>query len=116
MKSGINVIVRYYNAMKKKSLAVAVYDGMLGFEYGIVAEFFGLIRPGLENVWYDFKQCRVERGELTTTHGFSIRPKYGLKEIEEAHTVIVPGWETSRRRQTAYIAKARLYQSAAAGL
>lgn len=78
--------------MKKKSLAVAVYDGMVGFEYGIVAEVFGLVRPGLEDAWYEFKPCRVERGELTTTHGLSVRPRYGLREIEEAHTVIVPGW------------------------
>lgn len=78
--------------MQRKSLAVAVYDGMPGFEYGIVAELFGLVRPGLEDTWYEFKPCRVERGELTTTHGFSIRPKYGLRDIEEADTVIVPGW------------------------
>lgn len=83
--------------MRRKTVAVAVYDGLPGFEYGIVAEFFGLIRPGLEKNWYDFKPCRVERGELKSTHGFSIRPKNGLKDLAEAHTIIVPGW---RRRTT----------------
>lgn len=83
--------------MSRKTVAAAVYDGLPGFEYGIVAEFFGLVRPGLEKNWYDFKPCRVERGELRSTHGFSIQPKHGLKELAEAHTIIVPGW----RRRTA---------------
>ncbi len=91
-KSGINVNVNYNHAMRRKTVVAAVYDGLVGFEYGIVAELFGLTRPGVENDWYDFKPCRVERGDLRTTHGFSIRPKYGLKELAKAHTIIVPGW------------------------
>ena len=78
--------------MLKKSIAVAVYDGLLGFEYGIVAELFGLVRPGLEESWYEYMPCRVERGELTTTHGLTLRPAFGLKQLASADTVVIPGW------------------------
>ncbi|MEZ6093966.1 MAG: helix-turn-helix domain-containing protein [Pirellulaceae bacterium] len=78
--------------MKRKTIAVAIYDGLLGFEYGIVAELFGLVRPGLEKSWYEFKPCRVERGSMSTTHGLTFEPVYGLKELAAANIVIVPGW------------------------
>lgn len=86
--------MRYDRAMKRKAVVAAAYDGMLGFEYAIVAELFGRVRPGFESFWYDFKTCRVERGELTSSHGLTFRPKHGLAELERAHTVIVPGWRS----------------------
>ena len=98
IKSGINVNIRYNYAMKRKTLAVAIYDGLLGFEYGIVAELFGLVRPGMENFWYDYQPCRVERGELKSSHGFTIQPKHGLFDLENAHTIIVPGWRAPEVR------------------
>lgn len=79
---------------RRKTLAVAIYDGLLGFEYSCVAELFGLVRPGLEDIWYDYRPCRVERGELTTSHGLSIHPKGGLKELRQADVVVVPGWRS----------------------
>lgn len=73
-------------------LAVAVYDGLLGFEYGIAAEIFGLERPGLEVAWYDFQVCRIEPGRLRTSHGLEIDPGGGLADLARADTVLVPGW------------------------
>jgi AraC family transcriptional activator FtrA len=87
--------------MKRKTLAVAMYDGLLGFEYGIVAELFGLVRPGMEKFWYDYQPCRVERGELRSSHGFTIQPKHGLSDLEKAHTIIVPGWRSPEVRSPA---------------
>lgn len=80
--------------MKRKTVVAAIYDGLLGFEYGIVAEFLGLVRPGMEKFWYDFRPCRVERGELKSTHGLTFQPKYDLSDLENAHTVVVPGWRS----------------------
>lgn len=78
----------------RKTIAVAIYDGMLGFEHSIVAELFGLIRPGTESFWYDYRPCRVERGILRSTHGADFQPKSGLRQLESADTVIVPGWRS----------------------
>lgn len=93
-ESGINVNLHYNHAMKRIVIAAAIHDGMRGYEYGIVAELFGLIRPGMDKFWYDFRPCRVERGELTSSHGLIFQPKYGLSELERAHTVIVPAWRS----------------------
>ena len=90
-KSGINAKVGYIYAMSHK-IAVAIYDGLSGFEYGIVAEIFGLKRPNLGVPWYDYLPCRVERGTLKTNHGLEIRPKYRIADLVEADTVMVPGW------------------------
>lgn len=73
-------------------LAVAIYNGLLGFEFSCVAEMFGLVRPGLEDSWYDFRLCRVERGKLESSHGLAIQPKFGLNDIRNANTIVVPGW------------------------
>lgn len=95
--------------MTRKIIAAAIYDGLLGFEYGIAAEMFGLVRPGMEKNWYDFRPCRVEKGELTSTHGLSFSPRHGLRQLVEADTVIVPGWrrpktgDDHKPPQTAFI-------------
>ncbi len=80
--------------MKHKIVAAAIYDGFPGYEYGIVADLFGLTRPGMEKFWYDFRPCRVERGELRSSHGLTFQPKHGLSDLENAHTIIVPGWRS----------------------
>lgn len=80
--------------MRRKRIAVAIYDGLLGYEYGIVAEMFGLIRPGLENIWYDYKPCRVERGSITTSHGLTMTPRYGTHDLLSADTIVIPGWRS----------------------
>ena len=82
--------------MKKNTsrnrMAVAVYDGILGFEFSVVNEILGLVRPGMEDRWYDFQCCRVERGELRSNHGWTLAPENGRKFLESAGTIVIPGW------------------------
>ena len=78
-------------------VAAAVYDGLLGFEYAIAAELIGLVRPGLEEIWYDFKPCRVERGELKSSHGLTLNPAFGRSVLVEADTVVIAGWRDPRQ-------------------
>jgi AraC family transcriptional activator FtrA len=103
--------------MRRKRIAVAIYDGLLGYEYGIVAELFGLVRPGLEDIWYDYIPCRVERGAITTSHGLTMAPRFGMREFLEADTIVIPGWRSPshmprpalvRNLQTAYKNGARI--------
>jgi len=74
-------------------LVVALlYDGLCTFEFGIVAEIFGLPRPEMGENWYRFASCAVEEGPLRAHGGFLVTPNYGPELIEEADIIIVPGW------------------------
>ncbi|MEM1207590.1 MAG: helix-turn-helix domain-containing protein [Acidobacteriota bacterium] len=73
-------------------IAVAIYDGLLGFEFGIASEIFGLDRRGLGVPWYDYLPCRVEPGPLRTNHGLSIEPQGDLDDLIAADTILLPGW------------------------
>jgi len=79
-------------------VAVTAYDGLLGYEYGIVSEVFGLQRPGLDQVDYELKTCRVEPGPLRTSHGLPVDPDGTLADLILADTVIVPGWRDLHER------------------
>ncbi|MDF1892042.1 transcriptional regulator FtrA [Agrobacterium rhizogenes] len=74
-------------------LVVAVlYDGLCTFEFGIVAEIFGLPRPEMGDTWYRFASCAVEEGPLRAHGGFLLTPDCGPELIDKADIVVVPGW------------------------
>jgi AraC family transcriptional activator FtrA len=73
------------------SVAVLAYDGLCTFEFGIAVEVFGLPRPEIPD-WYRFQVCAIEPGPLAATGGFRILAEGGLKDLQRADTIIVPGW------------------------
>jgi AraC family transcriptional activator FtrA len=78
----------------KNPLVVALlYDGLCTFEFGIVAEVFGLDRPEMGPNWYRFASAAIEPGPLRAHGGFTIIPSGGLELLEQAEMVIVPGWK-----------------------
>ena len=80
------------------TVAVAAYDGLLGYEYAFVVEVFGLRRPGLDHVDYRLLTCRTEPGPLNTSHGLPVRTGGGLGDLTAADTVVVPGWRDVTRQ------------------
>ncbi|MCW6509556.1 transcriptional regulator FtrA [Lichenifustis flavocetrariae] len=75
-------------------LAVALlYDGLCTFEFGIVAEVFGLPRPEMGETWYRFASCAIEDGPLRAHGGFRLTPEHGVELIERADIILVPGWK-----------------------
>lgn len=75
-------------------LAVALlYDGLCTFEFGIVAEVFGLSRPEMGDAWYRFASCAIEDGPLRAHGGFTLTPDHGIELIDRADIVVVPGWK-----------------------
>ena len=75
-------------------LVVALlYDGLCTFEFGIVAEVFGLARPEMGPGWYRFASCAIEDGPLRAHGGFQILPDGGPDLIEQADLIVVPGWK-----------------------
>ncbi len=74
------------------TVVALVYDGLCTFEFGCAYEIFGLPRPELDRPWYRFEICAVEHGPLRAAGGLTIQAPCNLNLIEQADTVIVPGW------------------------
>ena len=67
-------------------LIVAIaYQGLSLFEMGIVAEVFGLPRPGVVPPLYRFRIAQGEEGELRTIGGLNIRADGGLRDPGRNH-------------------------------
>src|SRR6266702_1255936 len=76
---------------KQHRVVVLAYEGLCTFEFGIVVEMFGLPRPELEN-WYSFSVCGLENRPLHATGGITVTPQRGLSGLQQADTIIIPGW------------------------
>lgn len=77
-------------------LVVALlYDGLCTFEFGIVAEVFGLARPEMGEAWYRFASCAIEAGPLRAQGGLLLTPEHGPELIAEADLIVVPGWRAA---------------------
>jgi AraC family transcriptional activator FtrA len=79
-------------ALDHRRVAALVCDGLCTFEFGIVVEIFALPRPELQVKWYDFKICSPDRGPLRATGGIRVAAQRGLRVLQQAGTIIIPGW------------------------
>ena len=75
-------------------VAALIYDGLCAFEFGIVAEVFGLKRPELGDDWYRFVTCSEHPGPLSTNSGLRVEAERDLDALAEAGTIVIPGWHS----------------------
>ena len=75
-----------------QKVVVLAYDGLCTFEFGVAVEIFGLPRPEMGDSWYRFAVAAVDEGELRATGGIRIVSDGGLALLDEADTIVVPGW------------------------
>lgn len=68
------------------------YDGLCTFEFGIAAEIFALPRPEMGDGWYRFTTASVSPGPLRANGGLRVMAEAGIEVLEDADTIIVPGW------------------------
>jgi AraC family transcriptional regulator, transcriptional activator FtrA len=61
------------------------------FELGCAVEVFGMVRAGVPQ-HYEFAVCTETPGPVPTTGGYVISVSQGLRALESADTVIIPGW------------------------
>lgn len=61
------------------------------FELACAAEVFGIERTGLP-VRYRFGVCAEQPGEVATPAGYNMLVTDGLGALDQADTVIIPGW------------------------
>ena len=72
-----------------------IYDGLCTFEFGIVAEVFGLARPEMGPGWYRFASVAVEAGPLWAQGGLRVVADAPLALLEAADLIVVPGWRSA---------------------
>jgi len=77
--------------MSHRVVALA-YDQLCTFEFGCTVELFAPPRPELPVPWYEFAVCAAERGPLRAAGGLEVRVSHGLKLLEHADTIVIPGW------------------------
>lgn len=70
-----------------------VYDGLCTFEFGIVAEIFGLARPEMGPNWYRFASCAIDDGPMRAHGGLVFTADGGPDLIDRADIVVIPGWK-----------------------
>ena len=72
-------------------VVAVVYDGLCTFELGIVVEIFGRPRPELR-AWYAFSLASIDPPPLRANGGMSVWAPEGLGPLEDADTIVLPGW------------------------
>ncbi len=97
-------------------VVVLAYEGFAAFEFAVVLELFGRERPEFPQ-WYDLRVCAVDPPPVRGTGGFLIDGEHDLALLDDADTIIIPGWcehdisppeELLERLRTAYDRGARL--------
>jgi len=75
-------------------LVVALaYEDLCTFEFGCVVEVFGTSRPELGADWYDFSVHSCDKGPLLrATGGVHLRVRNIRGLLQQAQTIIIPGW------------------------
>ncbi|MFC6599472.1 helix-turn-helix domain-containing protein [Kitasatospora paranensis] len=71
------------------TVALAVTDGMLHFELSLAYEVFGADLTAVADPWYRVSVCGPEAVRVGR---FRLEPDHGLDRLQDADTVIVPGW------------------------
>ncbi|WP_425523278.1 transcriptional regulator FtrA [Microvirga terrestris] len=80
------------NIMPNRLVVALAYDRLSTFEFGIAVEIFGLPRPEMGPDWYRFAVCAIEPGPLRAIGGFQIMADGDLELLEQADTIVIPGW------------------------
>ena len=79
-------------------VAVLAYDGLCTFEFGIAVEVFGLPRPEFDFPWYEFCVVSAEGRRSRATGGIVVEATAGLASLDQARTIVVPGWRGRAER------------------
>ena len=92
--------------MRKKTdthrVAVAVMVGAPVFELAVACEVFGIPRPELANPWYEFQLCATEPG-ASIASGFTTTTRFGMNDLANADTVIIPACTNVHAQQPALL-------------
>lgn len=74
------------------TVALVVFDRIPTFEMAVPCEVFGIDRSGMGMPNYRLMVCAAEPGPLRAKAGFDFEAPFGLPDLREADTVLVPAW------------------------
>lgn len=75
-------------------VATLAYDGLCLFEFGIAQEIFGLARPEFDFPWYQHQVVAVDKHISTANGSLHIHVDAGIALLEQAKTIVIPGWSS----------------------
>jgi AraC family transcriptional activator FtrA len=75
-----------------RTVAAVVDQGALTFDFAIPCEVFGLDRSDIASPWYEFLVVAAGDRRVQTQTGFVIEASLGLDALDDADTIVVPGW------------------------
>ena len=90
--SGACRVAPRVSAPSNRLVVVLVCDGLALFEFGIVAEVFGLRRPELGVPWYDMAVVSYDPAPLRATGGVRVHPTHSVRMLAKAGTIVIPNW------------------------
>src|ERR1700750_343037 len=74
------------------TVAAIVDQGALTFDFAIPCEVFGLDRSDIASAWYRFLVVAAGDSPVRTQTGVQISKPHGLRDLDHADTIVVPGW------------------------
>jgi transcriptional regulator GlxA family with amidase domain len=89
--------VRGTSEHRQRTVAALIGDGVLTFDFACACEVFGYDRSDIVSPWYRFVVASQDPPPIRTSTGFVMSPEHGLEALDEADTVIVPGWADDLR-------------------
>ena len=92
MTENVEILTNPPVTLSRHRVVVLAYDGLCTFEFGIAVEIFGLPRPEMGERWYQFAVAAVDDGELRATGGIRLMTDGGMNLLQDAQTIVVPGW------------------------
>jgi transcriptional regulator GlxA family with amidase domain len=74
------------------TVAAVIDQGALTFDFAIPCEVFGLDRSDIVDPWYEFLVVAAGDRRVRTQTGFVLEAPYGLDQLRQADTIVLPGW------------------------
>ena len=74
------------------TVTAVIDEGMLTFDFAIPCEVFGLDRSDVVDPWYEFLVVAAGDRRVRTQTGFVLEATHGLRALDRADTIVVPGW------------------------
>ena len=78
------------------TVAVIALSGVVPFDLSTPCEVFGRVRLANDRAGYDVRVCGLEKE--VPAGAFTLRPRWGLRTLANADTVVIPGVADPSRR------------------
>ncbi|HEU0236133.1 MAG TPA: transcriptional regulator FtrA [Candidatus Limnocylindrales bacterium] len=82
---------------RQRTVAALIGEGVLTFDFACPCEVFGYDRSDIVTPWYRYLVVSQDPPPIRSSTGFMLYPEHGLDALEEADTIVVPGWADDLR-------------------